>query len=142
MKEYIQFAFLCDFIDLVENFEESIIVECPWCQTVIVGCMNKSFRDCNSSREFQFHEIGDLGKLNLVDLQHGGQLVAYVIKFLIHRFKMLLMQIGDVNQVWWNKESEILNSHLKCFSLEKHIGVRRKEATVNHATSYEILCEK
>ena len=43
---------------------------------------------------------------------------------------------------WWNKESEILNSHLKCFSLEKHIGVRRKEATVNHATSYEILCEK
>ncbi len=41
---------------------------------------------------------------------------------------------------WWNKESEILNSHLKCFSLEKHIGVRRKEDTVNHATSYEILC--
>ena len=44
--------------------------------------------------------------------------------------------------IWWNKESEILNSHLKCFSLEKHIGVRRKEVTVNHATSYEILCEK
>ncbi len=43
---------------------------------------------------------------------------------------------------WWNKESEILKSHLKCFSLEKHIGVRRKEDTVNHATSYEILCEK
>jgi hypothetical protein len=44
--------------------------------------------------------------------------------------------------MWWNKESEILNSHLKCFSLEKHIGVRRKEVTVNHATSYEILCER
>ena len=43
---------------------------------------------------------------------------------------------------WWNKESEILNSHLKCFSLEKHIGVRRKEVTMNHATSYKILCEK
>jgi len=52
--------------------------------------------------------------------------------------RMLLLQ----GEVWWNKESEILNSHLKCFSLEKHIGVRRKEATVNHATSYEILCEK
>ena len=47
-----------------------------------------------------------------------------------------------IGQAWWNKESEILNSHLKCFSLEKHIGVRRKEDTVNHATSYEILCEK
>ncbi len=35
-----------------------------------------------------------------------------------------------------------MKSHLKCFSLEKHIGVRRKEDTVNHATSYEILCEK
>ncbi len=35
-----------------------------------------------------------------------------------------------------------MNSHLKCFSLEKHIGVRRKEDTVNHATSNEILCEK
>ncbi len=35
-----------------------------------------------------------------------------------------------------------MNSHLKCFSLEKHIGVRRKEDTVNHATLYEILCEK
>jgi hypothetical protein len=44
--------------------------------------------------------------------------------------------------MWWNKESEILKSHLKCFSLEKHIGVRRKEDTANHATSYEILCEK
>jgi hypothetical protein len=44
--------------------------------------------------------------------------------------------------MWWNKESEILKSHLKCFSLQKHIGVRRKEDTVNHATSYEILCEK
>jgi hypothetical protein len=43
---------------------------------------------------------------------------------------------------WWNKESEILKSHLKCFSLEKHLGVRRKEDTVNHATSYEILCDK
>ncbi len=43
---------------------------------------------------------------------------------------------------WWNKESEILNSHLKCFSLEKHIGVRRKEDTVNHTTSNEILSEK
>ena len=51
---------------------------------------------------------------------------------------MLLLQ----GEVWWNKESEILNSHLKCFSLEKHIGVRRKEDTVNHATSNEILCEK
>ena len=51
---------------------------------------------------------------------------------------MLLLQ----GEVWWNKESEILNSHLKCFSMEKHIGVRRKEVTVNHATSYEILCEK
>lgn len=38
---------------------------------------------------------------------------------------MLLLQ----GEVWWNKESEILNSHLKCFSLEKHIGVRRKEVT-------------
>ena len=47
-----------------------------------------------------------------------------------------------VQKKWWNKESEILKSHLKCFSLEKHIGVRRKEDTVNHATSYEILCEK
>ena len=35
-----------------------------------------------------------------------------------------------------------MKSHLKCFSLEKHIGVRRKEDTVNHATSNEILCEK
>ncbi len=35
-----------------------------------------------------------------------------------------------------------MKSHLKCFSLEKHIGVRRKEDTLNHATSYEILCEK
>jgi hypothetical protein len=33
-------------------------------------------------------------------------------------------------------------SHLKCFSLEKHVGVCRKEDTLNHATSYEILCEK
>jgi hypothetical protein len=32
-----------------------------------------------------------------------------------------------------------LKSHLKCFSLEKHIGVRRKEVTLNHATSDEIL---
>ncbi len=48
----------------------------------------------------------------------------------------------DPHHVWWNKESEILKSHLKCFSMEKHIGVRQKEDTVNHATSYEILCEK
>jgi len=44
--------------------------------------------------------------------------------------------------IWWNKVLEILKSHLKCFSLEEHIGVRRKEDSVNHATSYEILCEK
>jgi hypothetical protein len=43
---------------------------------------------------------------------------------------------------WWNKELEILKSHLKCFSLEKHIGVLQKEDALNHATSYEILCEK
>jgi hypothetical protein len=33
-------------------------------------------------------------------------------------------------------------SHLKCFSLEKHIGVCRKEDALNHATSYETLCEE
>ena len=32
---------------------------------------------------------------------------------------------------WWNKESEILKSHLKCFSLEKHIGVRRKDRQIS-----------
>jgi hypothetical protein len=48
---------------------------------------------------------------------------------------------SELFQNWWNKESEILMSHSKCFSLEKHIGVCRKEDTLNHATSYEILCE-
>ncbi len=62
--------------------------------------------------------------------------------FFIQKEEFFKSKILKFHHVWWNKESEILNSHLKCFSLEKHIGVRRKEDTVNHATSYEILCEK
>ncbi len=65
--------------------------------------------------------------------------VAY--KLLI-RDDSTFVELTPQEQEWWNKELEILKSHLKCFSLEKHIGVRRKEDTLNHATSYEILCEK
>jgi hypothetical protein len=37
--------------------------------------------------------------------------------------------------IWWNKESEILRTYLKYFSLEKYIGVCRKEDVSKHATS-------
>jgi hypothetical protein len=36
---------------------------------------------------------------------------------------------------WWNKESVILKTYLKYFSLEKYIGVCRKEHILKHATS-------
>ncbi len=64
------------------------------------------------------------------------------LKILSHKNLRTFVLSATTLSIWWNKESEILKSHLKCFSLEKHIGVRRKEDTVNHATSYEILCEK
>ena len=36
---------------------------------------------------------------------------------------------------WWNKESVILKTYLKYFSMEKYIGVCRKEDILKHATS-------
>ncbi len=45
--------------------------------------------------------------------------------------KNLLFQLG----IWWNKESEILRTYLKYFSLEKYIGVCRKEDVSKHTTS-------
>jgi hypothetical protein len=36
---------------------------------------------------------------------------------------------------WWNKESVILKKYLKYFSMEKYIGVCRKEDILKHATS-------
>jgi hypothetical protein len=66
-----------------------------------------------------------------------------VIALSVHYPTRKYAQVKNLKgKFWWNKESEISKSHLKCFSLEKHIGVRRKEDTLNHATSYEILCER
>jgi len=59
----------------------------------------------------------------------------------IKLFSSLLTPEANKLELWWNKESEILMSHLKCFSLEKHIGVCRKEATLNQATSLVIFCK-
>jgi hypothetical protein len=45
------------------------------------------------------------------------------------------MRNKDALLLWWNKESVILKTYLKYFSLEKYIGVCRKEDILKHATS-------
>jgi hypothetical protein len=69
------------------------------CVSVTVGGVDESFRDCDCHREFLSHEIGDLGEVDLVDLKHGGKLVSNVIKFCVHSFEILLVEVHDVNQV-------------------------------------------
>ncbi len=51
-------------------------------------------------------------------------------------FPLLLATLSFLEEMmWWNKESVILKTYLKYFSLEKYIGVCRKEDILKHATS-------
>ncbi len=45
------------------------------------------------------------------------------------------LHFGVKCKIWWNKESVILKTYLKYFSMEKYIGVCRKEDILKHATS-------
>jgi hypothetical protein len=60
------------------------------CQAV-VGGVDEPLGDSDCRCKFLFHEIGDLGKVDLVDLKHCGQLIGNVVEFLVHHLKMLFV---------------------------------------------------
>jgi hypothetical protein len=68
-------------------------------KSVSIGCVDETFGDGNSSAKFLLHKISHFGEVDLFDKEYGRQFVSDIIQFLIHSLEMLLMKVGDIDEV-------------------------------------------
>jgi hypothetical protein len=66
------------------------MVEDPRSQLMIIHHVDQSFGNGDSGRKFVLHKVRNFDKVCPVDLEHGGQLGADIINFLINCLEVLL----------------------------------------------------